>query len=86
MSSGAVGVGLKRLNLENRPKHLAQVQAVAAVGQGRLMALYDELFGKYDIPIAQILLTRENLADVDLKTFSNIREPNILTLAARSRN
>ncbi len=64
VSSGAVGIGLKRLNLKKRPKHLAQVQAVAAVGQGRLMALYDELFGNYDIPIAQILLTRENLADV----------------------
>ncbi len=65
VSSGAVGVGLKRLNLPKRPKHLAQVQAVAAVGQGRLMALYDELFGNYEIPIAQVLLTRENLADVN---------------------
>ena len=70
VSSGAVGIGLKRLDLKRRPKHLAQVQAVAAVGQGRLMALYDELFGNYDIPIAQVLLTRENLADVSL-TFIN---------------
>ncbi|KAJ3309685.1 hypothetical protein HDU76_003543 [Blyttiomyces sp. JEL0837] len=63
VSSGAVGVGLKRLNLERRPKHLPQVQAVAAVGQGRLMALYDDLFGRFDIPIAQILLTRDTLAE-----------------------
>ncbi|KAJ1557315.1 hypothetical protein HK096_007979 [Nowakowskiella sp. JEL0078] len=53
VSSGAVGVGLKRMNLSARPKHLAQVQAVAAVGQGRLMALYDSLFEQFDIPIAQ---------------------------------
>ncbi|KAJ3129547.1 Integrator complex subunit 11 [Nowakowskiella sp. JEL0407] len=63
VSSGAVGVGLKRLNLSGRPKHLPQVQAVAAVGQGRLMSLYDSLFGQFDIPIAQVLLTRDNLAE-----------------------
>ncbi|KAJ3089727.1 hypothetical protein HK102_005663 [Quaeritorhiza haematococci] len=63
VSSGAVGVGLRRLDLSRKPKHLAQVQAVAAVGQGRLMALYDELFGQFDIPIAQILLTKDNLAE-----------------------
>ncbi|KAI9208499.1 Aspartate/glutamate/uridylate kinase [Polychytrium aggregatum] len=63
VTSGAVGVGLKRLNMPRRPKHLAQVQAVAAVGQGRLMALYDDLFGNFDQPIAQILLTRDTLAE-----------------------
>ncbi|KAI8847817.1 Aspartate/glutamate/uridylate kinase [Chytridium lagenaria] len=63
VSSGAVGVGLKRLNLDKRPKHLPQVQAVAAVGQGRLMALYDDLFGRFDIPIAQVLLTRDTIAE-----------------------
>ncbi|KAJ3213780.1 hypothetical protein HDU67_002437 [Dinochytrium kinnereticum] len=63
VSSGAVGVGLKRLNLDRRPKHLPQVQAVAAVGQGRLMALYDDLFGRFDVPIAQILLTRDTIAE-----------------------
>ncbi|KAJ3413017.1 hypothetical protein HDV05_008608 [Chytridiales sp. JEL 0842] len=63
VSSGAVGVGLKKLKLDKRPKHLPQIQAVAAVGQGQLMALYDDLFGRYDIPIAQILLTRDNIAE-----------------------
>ncbi|KAI8924321.1 Aspartate/glutamate/uridylate kinase [Entophlyctis helioformis] len=63
VSSGAVGVGLRRLALSKRPKHLSQVQAVAAVGQGRLMALYDTLFSQYEVPIAQILLTRDNLAE-----------------------
>lgn len=62
VTSGAVGTGLKRLNLDKRPKHLPQVQAVAAVGQGRLMALYDHLFDQFNQPIAQILLTRNDLA------------------------
>ena len=63
VTSGAVGVGLRRMNFTERPKALSQIQATAAVGQGRLMALYDTLFGQFDVPIAQILLTRENLAD-----------------------
>ncbi|KAJ3115879.1 hypothetical protein HDU96_010903 [Phlyctochytrium bullatum] len=63
VSSGAVGVGLKRLSLDRRPKHLPQVQAVAAVGQGRLMALYDDLFGRFDVAVAQILLTRDTIAE-----------------------
>ncbi|KXS12323.1 glutamate 5-kinase [Gonapodya prolifera JEL478] len=63
VSSGAVGTGLRRLGLEKRPKGLSGKQAVAAVGQGRLMALYDDLFGHFDQPIGQILLTRMDLAD-----------------------
>ncbi|KAJ3389393.1 hypothetical protein HDU92_001079 [Lobulomyces angularis] len=63
VSSGAVAVGLRRMHLKKRPKHLSQVQALAAIGQGRLMALYDELFGQFDIPIAQILLTRDNISE-----------------------
>ncbi|TPX32611.1 glutamate 5-kinase [Synchytrium microbalum] len=63
VTSGAIGMGLKRLGLARRPKHLSQKQAVAAVGQGRLMALYDDLFRQFDQPIAQVLLTRDNLAE-----------------------
>ncbi|RKO93553.1 glutamate 5-kinase [Blyttiomyces helicus] len=64
VSSGAVGVGLRRLQLGAKPKHLPKKQqAVAAVGQGRLMALYDSLFSQFDVPIAQVLLTRDSLAE-----------------------
>ncbi|KAI9349098.1 Aspartate/glutamate/uridylate kinase [Obelidium mucronatum] len=63
VSSGAVGMGLKRLNLTHRPQTLQEKQAVAAVGQGRLMALYDDLFGQLDIPVAQVLLTKDVLAE-----------------------
>ena len=44
VSSGAVGVGCARLGLTERPKAIALKQAVAAVGQGRLMRIYDDLF------------------------------------------
>ncbi|KAF9980303.1 hypothetical protein BGZ75_008581 [Mortierella antarctica] len=63
VTSGAIGVGLRRLNLASKPKDLAKVQAIAAVGQGRLMSLYDDLFSQFNQPIAQILLTKNDLAD-----------------------
>ncbi|KAJ2782016.1 Glutamate 5-kinase [Coemansia javaensis] len=62
VSSGAVGIGMRRLNISARPKELAAVQATAAVGQGRLMALYDDLFGHLGQVVAQILLTRNDLS------------------------
>lgn len=61
VSSGAVGVGCARLGLSERPKAIEQKQAVAAVGQGRLMRVYDDLFTVLEQPIAQVLLTRSDL-------------------------
>ncbi|KAF2705663.1 glutamate 5-kinase [Pleomassaria siparia CBS 279.74] len=63
VSSGAIGVGLRRMDLDKRPKHLPQIQALAAIGQCRLMSLWDQLFGHVGQPIAQILLTRNDIAD-----------------------
>ncbi|CAO3678813.1 unnamed protein product [Rhizopus stolonifer] len=63
VTSAAVGTGLRRLNMAEKPSKLAARQAVAAVGQGRLMALYDDLFGQFSQPVAQILLTKNDLAD-----------------------
>lgn len=63
VSSGAVGVGAARLNLVERPRQLARKQAVAAVGQGHLMRIYDDLFTVLGQPIAQILLTRHDIID-----------------------
>nr|YP_009530342.1 gamma-glutamyl kinase [Paulinella micropora]AXY63031.1 gamma-glutamyl kinase [Paulinella micropora] len=62
VTSGAVGLGCDRLALKNRPTEVVALQAAAAVGQGRLMGLYDTAFSKYNIRIAQILLSREDLA------------------------
>ncbi|VEP15385.1 Glutamate 5-kinase [Hyella patelloides LEGE 07179] len=63
VSSGAVGVGCLRLNLKEKPRKMALKQAVAAVGQGRLMRTYDDLFNSLGQPIAQILLTRRELME-----------------------
>ncbi len=63
VSSGAVGVGCLRLNLAERPRKIALKQAVAAVGQGRLMRIYDDLFSTLGQPIAQVLLTRRDLVE-----------------------
>ncbi|NEQ95646.1 MAG: glutamate 5-kinase [Cyanothece sp. SIO2G6] len=61
VSSGAIGVGASRLGLPERPKTIAMKQAVAAVGQGRLMRVYDDFFSTLQQPIAQVLLTRADL-------------------------
>ena len=61
VSSGAVGVGCARLGLTERPRTIALKQAVAAVGQGRLMRIYDDFFTTLQQPIAQVLLTRSDL-------------------------
>jgi glutamate 5-kinase len=64
VSSGAIGVGLRRMVVDSRPKHLSQLQALAAIGQCRLMSLWDGLFQHLEQPIAQILLTKNDIADV----------------------
>jgi len=63
VSSGAVLAGRERLNLYERQRGIPLKQMLAAVGQSRLMHLYGQLFDLYDIPVAQALLTRVDLAD-----------------------
>ncbi|KAI1492117.1 Aspartate/glutamate/uridylate kinase [Biscogniauxia mediterranea] len=63
VSSGAIGVGLQRMDVEKRPKHLSKLQALAAIGQCRLISLWDSLFAHLQQPISQILLTRNDIAD-----------------------
>ena len=65
VSSGAVGIGCARLGLSDRPKTIVAKQAIAAVGQGRLMRVYDDLFTLQQQAIAQILLTRTDLIERD---------------------
>ncbi|MBW4615811.1 MAG: glutamate 5-kinase [Desmonostoc vinosum HA7617-LM4] len=76
VSSGAVGVGCARLGLTERPKAIALKQAVAAVGQGRLMRVYDDLFTTLQQPIAQVLLTRSDLVQRSryLNVYNTFRE------------
>jgi glutamate 5-kinase len=61
VSSGAVGVGCARLGMTTRPSQIALKQAAAAVGQGRIMGIYDDFFGQYGLVVAQVLLTRGDL-------------------------
>src|SRR6266511_3613112 len=61
VSSGAVGAGMGVLGFQKRPAELAELQACAAVGQSRLMTTYEKLFAKFDLKVAQVLLTHEDL-------------------------
>ncbi|KAG2348303.1 glutamate 5-kinase [Suillus weaverae] len=63
VSSGAIGVGLRTMDIPQRPKSLSKKQALAAIGQGRLIALWDNLFGQFDQRTAQVLLTRGDISD-----------------------
>ncbi len=61
--SGAIGMGRIRMHITDRPKSLGERQALAALGQLRLIALWDSLFGTVGIEVAQVLLTRNDIAD-----------------------
>ncbi len=61
VSSGAIAVGRQALGYKSRPDSLAQKQAFAAVGQARLMMIYQKLFAEYNQTAAQILLTRQTM-------------------------
>ncbi|MFK7909297.1 MAG: glutamate 5-kinase [Akkermansiaceae bacterium] len=63
VSSGAVGAGVSALNLDGYPEDTSTRQACAAVGQTRLMHAYENLFQKFRLNVAQILLSADDLAD-----------------------
>ena len=61
VSSGAIGMGVGKLGLRQRPKDIPTKQAAAAVGQCELMYTYDKLFGEYNHTVAQLLITGEDV-------------------------
>ncbi len=63
VTSGAIGLGMAKLGLSERPKDTPSKQACAAVGQCELMYMYDRLFLEYNITVAQVLLTKYVLSD-----------------------
>jgi glutamate 5-kinase len=63
VTSGAVAAGIAELEIPPKPKDVAFQQAAAATGQSVLMAKYRDLFKKYDLKVAQILLTAEDLSN-----------------------
>lgn len=62
VSSGSIGLGVGKLGLRERPSDTPSKQAAAAVGQCELMYLYDKMFSGYNNTVAQVLLTREDIA------------------------
>ncbi|OJG45889.1 glutamate 5-kinase [Enterococcus hermanniensis] len=59
VSSGAIGVGMDKLRITERPEQIPAQQAVAAVGQSELMNIYNQRFSLYNQQTAQLLLTRD---------------------------
>ncbi len=62
VTSAAVGAGMGRLNIQEKPKEISAKQALAAIGQGILMHIYEKLFGEYGVAVAQVLLTKDDVA------------------------
>ncbi len=63
VSSGAIGMGIGKLNLKSRPEDIPTRQAAAAVGQCELMYTYDKLFSEYNHTVAQLLITNYVVRD-----------------------
>jgi glutamate 5-kinase len=85
VSSGAVAAGMTRLGVKERPKTIPQKQALAAVGQIKLMALYERHFSRFEKNVAQVLLTHEDLANrqryLNAKhTFHTLLEASIIPI------
>ena len=85
VSSGAVAAGMTRLGRKERPKTIPEKQALAAVGQIKLMALYERSFSRFEKSVAQVLLTHEDLANrqryINAKhTFQVLLESSIIPI------
>ena len=77
VSSGAIAAGMEKLGYKTRPQSITQKQATAAVGQGRLMNIYENYFSRHQQMVAQILLTHDDLSH--RRRFLNARN-TLLTL------
>ena len=69
VSSGAIGMGVGKLGLRERPKDIPSKQAAAAVGQCELMYTYDKLFSEYHHTVAQLLITGDDTTN-DTRRFN----------------
>lgn len=85
VSSGAIGMGVGKLNLSKKPTDMPTKQAAAAIGQCELMYTYDKLFAEYNHTVAQILLTGDDVKDTtrheNIKnTIARLLELNVLPI------
>ena len=83
VSSGAIAMGVGKLNLPGRPADMPTKQAAAAIGQCELMYFYDKLFTEYNHTVAQLLITAPDIAEggVRKENFHNTLE-RLLDLGA----
>lgn len=85
VTSGAIGVGVSKLKLKEKPRTVREKQAVAAVGQCELMHIYSKFFGEYSHTVGQVLLTRDVVEDDHIRknvcnTFETLIENNIIPI------
>ena len=83
VSSGAIGVGVGKMGLKERPTDTPAKQACAAIGQCELMYCYDKYFSEYNHTVAQVLLTRDivdspNRKDNVINTFQNLLHMGVI--------
>ena len=78
VSSGAIAAGMEKLGYKTRPQTITQKQATAAVGQTRLMNIYENYFSRYQQMVAQVLLTHDDLSD--RRRFLNARNTLLILL------
>jgi len=71
VTSGAIAAGMGQLGWKIRPRDIPRQQAAAAIGQSHLMHMYEDIFGKYDQLVAQVLLTQADINDRKRYTNAN---------------
>ena len=82
VSSGAIAAGMNKLGIKIKPQTIPENQALAAIGQGVLMHIYEKFFAEYGQTIGQILLTKENAADEHARENSRNSLQAILDMGA----
>ncbi len=85
VSSGAIGVGVAKLNLPKKPTEVKEKEATAAVRQCQLMAIYDKFFSQYGQDVAQILITKyiidnEHSRNNAVNTFSTLLQMGVIPI------
>lgn len=82
VSSGAIAVGRAVMGIHEKPSALAQKQACAAIGQARLMMIYQKLFSEYNQTAAQVLLTKHTMIDDHTRTNARNTLQSLLHMGA----
>lgn len=82
VTSGAIAAGMNKLGIKVKPQTVPENQALAAIGQGILMHIYEKFFAEYGQTIGQVLLTRENAIDAHARENSRNSLQTILDMGA----